>query len=356
MSDDQSDLFVEETSAEDKFFGVKTTFDKKAKEEEASDVEFEVVDDRPEEDRKPSKAKKVEASEESDEELGQYSDKVQKRLNKLKFDYHEERRQREAAEKLREEAITYAQQVANKNQEMESLISRGEAALVEQVKERAAVALDSARSAYRKAYEEGNTDEIISSQEKLNRAQAEYAEAEKYQSHNRQQIQQRNQYDQQAHQQEIARQAALRVAKEQQQHQNLQPQQPPAPSPEAKEWADRNDWFMKEGHEEMTALAYGAHTSAVQQGMDTSSQDYFDYIDNRMRTSFPDYDWQDERSYGRAATATANQRPSSVVAPSSRSNGAKSRKVQLTSTQVSLAKRLGLSPEQYANQLIKERK
>ena len=113
---------------------------------------------------------------------------------------------------------------------------------------------------------------------------------------------------------------------------------------------------MKEGHEEMTALAYGAHTSAVQRGMDTNSQEYFDYIDNRMRSSFPEYDWQDQRDDGRTATATANQRPSSVVAPSSRNNGAKSRKVQLTSTQVSLAKRLGLSREQYANQLIKERK
>ena len=113
---------------------------------------------------------------------------------------------------------------------------------------------------------------------------------------------------------------------------------------------------MKEGHEEMTALAYGAHTSAIQQGMDSSSSEYFDYIDNRMRTSFPEYDWQDERTNGRTATATANQRPSSVVAPSSRSNGAKSRKVQLSSTAVALAKRLGLTPEQYANQLIKERK
>ena len=230
MSDDQSDLFVEETSTEDKFFGVKTTFDKKAKEEEATDIEFEVMDDRPEEDQRPQKSKKAEKtgdSESSDEELGQYSEKVQKRLNKLKFDYHEERRQREAAEKMREEAISYAQQVANKNQEMESLISRGEAALVEQVRERASVALDSARASYRKAYEEGNTDEIIASQERLNRAQAEYAEAERYQSQNRQQVQQRAQYEQQAYQQEIARRAAQQVAAQNQ----PSPSPRPRPSP-----------------------------------------------------------------------------------------------------------------------------
>ena len=356
MSDEQSDLFVEEASTEDKFFGVKTTFDKKAKVEEATDIEFEVVDDRPEEDQRPSKSKKAEKaekaedSEASDEELGQYSEKVQKRLNKLKFDYHEERRQREAAEKLREEAITYAQQVANKNQEMESLIARGEAALVEQVRERATVALDSARASYRKAYEEGNTDEIIASQERLNRAQAEFTEAERYQSQNRQQIDQRNQYQQQAYQQEIARKAAEQVAA---QNQQAQGQALPEPSPEAKDWAEQNDWFMKEGYEEMTALAYGAHASAVQKGMNANSQEYFNYIDNRLRSSFPEYDWQDQRDDGPTATATVNQRPSSVVAPSSRSNGAKPRKVQLRASEVDLAKRLGIPLEKYAAESLK---
>ena len=353
MSDEQSDLFVEEASTEDKFFGVKTTFDKKAKVEEATDIEFEVVDDRPEEDQRPSKSKKAEKAEDSeasDEELGQYSEKVQKRLNKLKFDYHEERRQREAAEKLREEAISYAQQLVNKNQEMESLIARGEAALVEQVRERATVALDSARASYRKAYEEGNTDEIIASQERLNRAQAEFTEAERYQSQSRQQVDQRNQYQQQAYQQEIARKAAEQVAA---QNQQAQGQALPEPSPEAKGWAEKNDWFMKEGHEEMTALAYGAHTSAVQKGMNTNSQEYFDYIDNRMRSSFPEYDWQDQRDDGRTATATSNQRPSSVVAPSSRSNGAKPRKVQLRASEVDLAKRLGIPLEKYAAESLK---
>ena len=72
-----------------------------------------------------------------------------------------------------------------------------------------------------------------------------------------------------------------------------------------------------------------------------------------MRSSYPNYGWQDESDTdGRTATVTANQ-PSSVVAPSARNNGAKPRKVQLTSTQVALAKRLGLTNEQYAKELIK---
>jgi hypothetical protein len=111
---------------------------------------------------------------------------------------------------------------------------------------------------------------------------------------------------------------------------------------------------MKPGHEEMTALAYGSHTAAINNGIKVNSPEYFEYIDNRVRSAFPEYEWQDKRVDSRTASATANSRTSSVVAPSSRSNGAKPRKVQLSATQVSLAKRLGLTPEQYAKQLLKE--
>jgi hypothetical protein len=67
------------------------------KSEEQSDIDLEIIDDRPEQDQRPQKAKDSGDDDISDDELGQYSEKVQKRLNKLKYDYHEERRQREAA-------------------------------------------------------------------------------------------------------------------------------------------------------------------------------------------------------------------------------------------------------------------
>lgn len=338
----------EVTSAEDKFFGVKTTFDKKAKQEktdESSDFEVEVVDDRPVADQKPSKASSSD-DDINDDELGQYSEKVQKRLNKLKYEFHEERRRKEEAERMREEAVRYAQQISGKNKEYESIISRGEAALVNQIKERAQLALEKAKSAYKNAYEEGDTDKIIETQEQLYKAQSEFSEADKY-SRN---INERMQYQQAAYNnpnytQQIAQRAAQQVAAQQ----NV-----PRPDPEAEEWAKKNDWFMKEGHEEMTALAYGSHTAAVRSGIKPNSPEYFEYIDNRMRNAFPDYNWQDKREDSRNAPATASSRTSSVVAPSSRNNGAKPRKVQLSATQVALAKRLGLTPQQYANQLLKE--
>ena len=340
-----SESAMETQSAEDKFFGVKTTFDKKAKKaqpEESSEFDIEIVDDRPEEDRRPSKASSSSDDDFSDDELGQYSEKVQKRLNKLKYEYHEERRQREAAERMREEAVRLAQQVSGKNQEYEAIISRGEAALVGQIQERAKLALEQAKNSYRTAYEEGDTDKIIETQEKLNRAQAEYSEAERYKRNLEQRMSQQ-QFRPQP--QQVPQQVNQQVA---------QQQYTPRPDPAAQEWASRNEWFMKPGYEEMTALAYGSHTAAINKGIKPNTAEYFEYIDSRVQNAFPDYDWQGKRLDSRNAPSTANPRASSVVAPSTRSNGAKPRTVKLTATQTALAKRLGLTPEQYAKQLYKE--
>ena len=244
---------------------------------------------------------------------------------------------------MREEAVRVAQQLASKNKEMESLINRGEGALVAQIKQRAELSLQQARDSYKKAYEEGDTDNLVSAQETLTRAQAELHEAERYESNVASQQVQREQYEQQAYQQQVAEQAVQNVA-----------QQQPQVDPEAASWAQKNSWFMQDGFEEMTSLAYGTHAALIKRGIQPNSQEYFRQIDSRLRQAFPDYDWQDNGdTYGRDASVTANQ-PSTVVAPSARSNGAKPRKIRLTSTQLSLAKRLGLTPEQYARELAKE--
>ena len=350
MSEAQEEMGFQESSAEEKFFGVKTTIGRSSDNEEAvtdPDLELEIVDDRPEEDRRAPKASSSDGDID-DDELSGYSDRVQKRINKLRYEQNEERRQREAAERLREEAVSYAQAVTAKNKEYESLINRGEAALISQIKDKAQLSLESARQDYKKAYEEGDTDNVVAAQESLMRAQSELQEANKYEQSlaNKPVTVADDAYQQQVYQQQLAREQA--VAQQ-------QPQQATV-DPEAQDWASRNEWFMKPGFEEMTSLAYGAHAKAVQEGVAPNSSEYFQRIDSRMRSAFPDYDWQDSSdTYGRNAPVTANQ-PSSVVAPSSRSNGAKPRKVRLTSSQIALAKRIGLTNEQYAMQLIKEGK
>jgi hypothetical protein len=103
---------------------------------------------------------------------------------------------------------------------------------------------------------------------------------------------------------------------------------------------------MASGHEAMTSLAYGKHAELVNQGIKPNSSEYFRQIDETVRKAFPDYDWQVGNSQQERAS-TASQ-PSMVVAPTTRNNGAKPRIVKLSPSQRSLAKRLGLTDEQYA--------
>jgi hypothetical protein len=242
---------------------------------------------------------------------------------------------------MRDEAVNVAHTYSQKNQEYEALIGRGEEVLANSIKEKAQIALANAKASYKKAYEDGDTDRVVEAQEQMFVAQQEIVEADKYKRDigNYQETQKRNQ---------IAQQEAARAAQQQ------QPQQPPVLSPAAQQWADENPWFMADGYEEMTSLAYGTHTANINQGIEVDSPEYFERVNSRLRQAFPDFDWPDS-DYGRNTTSTASP-PSTVVAPSTRNNGAKPRKVKLTSTQASLAKRLGLTNEQYAQQLIKEGK
>ena len=326
-----------EMSREDKFFGVNTPVQIPEKAEDKPkaepEVQLEVVDDIP---KQPVKqAEKPE----DDEELSDYSEKVRKRINKLKYEQHEAQRQREAAEQMREEAVRFAQQLAAKNQQYESLIQRGEGALVAQIKARAVLALDQAKSIYKEAYEAGDAQKIIDAQEKLLNAQTEFREAEKHERvlQNRRQQPPANVVPQQQF-----------VAPRQQ----FQPQVP-KPSDKALEWTKKNPWFGPNGNRAMTALAYGVHETLIREdGVQPDTDEYYQKIDAAMRQRFPDYFEKDDEAQ---QTSSSSQRtPKTVVAPANRSNGAKPRKIQLTATQVSLAKRLGISPEQYAKQLIKE--
>lgn len=319
-------------SSEDKFFGVKTTIGG-----EKADVDVEVVDDRPPEDRRPP-AKEAKEEESGDEELEGYSDKVKKRINKLRYQQHEERRQREAAEKMREEAVRVAQKYADENKKYHAIIQEGEQYLVHQIRERANLALEQAKSHYRQAYEEGNTDKVVEAQEAMIKAQSEFQSAD-YQmnqmnAERQRQVQQPQRFPEP---QPPARQPQPQV------------QEPPQPTEKAAKWAQDNPWFGQE--KDMTALAYGVHERLVRdEGYDPNSDEYFETIDRTMRSKFPEYFGDEEVSTEEPAAKS----PPVVTAPSSRNNGAKPRKVKLTRTQLSLAKRLGLTPEQYANQLVKE--
>jgi hypothetical protein len=286
--------------------------------------EIEVVDDTPEEDKgKPRRAEGADPKVPDDDEIQSYSEGVQKRIKQLKFEYHEERRAKEEAARLQEEALKYAQQVQQENQRLLKTLEDGEGVLVNQAKGRVAAELDKAKAAYKAAYETGDPDALIEAQEKLTMLQNEKIRYENYKPQPRQQQAPQPQYQQPT-------------------------PQPNRPSDRALQWAQRNDWFEKDS--EMTGYAYGLHEKLVKSGVAPDTEEYYNQIDTHVRRVFPDR--FDDVSF----EETAPQRQAgNVVAPAARS-GKKPRKVQLTSTQVSLAKRLGLSNEQYAAQLMKDMK
>ena len=287
-------------------------------------IEFEVdiIDDTPDEDKnKPRRADDAEAQIPEDDEIANYSENVQKRIKQLKFEYHEERRRKEEAARLQDEAVDYARKVYEENQKLRKTLEEGEGVLVEQAKSRVEAELDRAKAAYKEAYETGDPDKLIDAQEKLNSLQNEKFRVESYRPR-----------PQQVQQEPVQLQRKPRV---------------PEPDAKTKAWASENEWFGNDS--EMTGYAFGVHESLVRQGINPQSQadEYYNRIDQSMRQRFPD------KFGGHQVEAAPVRQAGSVVAPAGRS-AKKSRRVQLTSTQVALAKRLGLSAEQYAAQLLKE--
>jgi len=283
------------------------------------EVEISVVDDRPDDDQVEPRS--FVSSDDSASEIEEVGGRAQKRIKKLKYEWHEERRSKEAAERMSDEAVRYAEHVATENVTLKNLLQRGEGVLLSEMKHRADSDLAKARMDYKSAYEEGDPEKLVDAQEALTRSQ----------------------YDK-----EVAARTVPQVPRR-----TAPPpvrQERPAPDdPKLKSWLDENKWFGKD--EELTSFAYGVHEKLVaKDGVDPTSDEYYDRINDRLRTVFPDK-FGGENG---AEEPAASPRMRTVVASAKRTSG-RPRKVQLTSTQVDLAKRLGITPELYAKQLLKER-
>ena len=287
--------------------------------------EIEVVDDTPEEDKgKPRRAENAEPQVPSDDEVEKYSEGVQKRIKQLKFEFHEERRLKEEAARLQDEALRYAGQMQEENENLRKTLEEGEGVLVNQAKGRVTAEIDKAKIAYKTAYESGDPDALIEAQAKLSELQVEKSRYDSYRPQPRPEPEPEPLYEQE----------------------NIEP---PKPSEMGMKWAEKNTWFQNDP--EMTGYAFGVHEKLIKSGVAPDTEEYYTKIDDAVRRVFPD-----KFDDGPIIEESAPQRQTgNVVAPAARS-GKKPRKVQLTSTQVSLAKRLGLSNEQYAAQLMKEMK
>jgi hypothetical protein len=291
---------------------------------EGDTIEVDIVDDTPpqDRDRKPLPKEIVEELEKDD--LTDYSDRVKERMAQLRKVYHDERRDKEAAAREREEAIRFAQAIQHENQRLKSTLTSGEREYVETLKNSAARELEISKRDYREAYDAGDTDKIIEAQQRMNEAQYKMTQMQNY----------RPQYD--------------NALQRPENDVYIQPERPQVPKPDRKAlaWQDKNSWFGQD--EEMTSLALGLHEKLVRSGVDATSTEYYTTIDKTMRKRFPEYFGDDSLD---EEVPAQRKKPSTVVAPASRSTAPK--KVHLTTTQLALAKKFNLTPEQYARETLK---
>ena len=289
-----------------------------------SDIEIDVIDDTPPKDRNRERMPKEMVEELEKDDLTEYSDGVKKRMQQLTKVYHDERRDKEAAAREREEAIRFAQQIVEENKRLKASLTSGEQVYIEVAKKSASAEMDMAKRDYREAYDSGDTDKIIDAQQRMNEAQYRLTQTNNYQPQHKSTLQEDNN------------------------HVNIQPERPQVPRPDSKalSWQDKNSWFGQD--EEMTSLALGLHEKLVRSGVNPTSDDYYTTIDKTMRKRFPE-NFEDD-SLDDDVPAQRN-RPSNVVASASRSTAPK--KVHLSKTQLALAKKFGLTPEQYARETIK---
>ena len=286
-----------------------TTEDDQTDEQIIVDVE----DNTPPEDRnKEPMDEKVKADLYNDE-LEDYSTKVKKKLIQMKRLAHEERREKETAVREQQEAISFAQKVMQENQRLKSNLNNSEKNVLATVQKAVAMEMDAAKRAYREAYDSGDTDKVMEAQERLTQATLKTEKVKNF------------------------RPPALQEEETPVQMQS-QPVPQFRPDPSAQAWQQENQWFGED--EEMTSLALGLHERLKREGVVVSSQEYYRKIDATIRRRFPEK-FEDE-----AEQETRPSRRSSVVAPATRSTSAK--RVRLNPNEMSVAKKLNLTPEQYA--------
>ena len=289
-------------------------------------LELEIVDDTPEKDkgRTPLSKEKLEAAEPSDDELAAYSESVQKRIKQMKHALHDQRRAAEQAEREREAAIQYATAMKSQAEQLQQRYSAGEKVFVTGMQEKAKSGIQAARDKLKAATEAFDADAIADATQEMSRA---IIEEQKYIGWAQQNTRQAQNADVQQRQPEPQRSPAV-----------------PRPDARAQEWASKNQWF--EVDKAMTGFAYGVDAELNAQGITAASDpdEYYGEIDRRLRETFPN-------KFEGTAPSARQETPRSTVAPVRRSASGK-RVVTLTKSQESMAKRLGLTPAQYAASVV----
>jgi len=293
-------------------------------EDQTPEIEIEVINDTPEYDQKRDPMPKEIVEKLDKDELEEYDDTVKEKLKQMKKVWHDERREKEAAHREREEAIAYAKKIAEENKKMRQMIQSGEKEYVETIQSSANMSLEMAKKGYKEAYESGDVDLMMEAQQKLQEANLRLMRANSFKP------------------------TALQEEKFEVQTQPEQIQSVPKPDDRAVDWQKQNRWFGQ--NKVMTAMALGLHEELKDSGVSVGSDEYYETLNKTMRRRFPEqFEETQEEEVPKASAARPKQR--SVVAPAMRTTSPT--KVRLSQTQVNLAKKFNITPEQYAIELKK---
>ena len=287
-------------------------------EDKEKDFELEIEDDTPEQDRNRQPLPKEMVQELEEDELEDYSEKVKTRLKQMKKVWHDERREKESALREQQEAVNLAQNLVEENKKLKSRLTEGEKSLIMTATREAELDMQMSERAYKEAYDSGDSDKIVEAQKKLHTASNRLERLKGYRP-------------------------PLQASENSVQN---QPTQAAAPRLDQKtdSWRKQNTWFGQD--EEMTATALGLHQKLEKQygGQYIGTDEYWNTVNKTMQRRFPEYFGDEEPEKPQRTAAT-------VVASASRSTAPK--KIVLKQSQLALAKKLGLTPEQYAREYAK---
>ena len=286
------------------------------------DFEVEVVDDTPEQDR-GRKPLDREVEDPTDDEIEQYTQGAQKRIKELTHARHDERRAKEATLREKQELEVLTQRLMDENKKLRQNVSTGSEQVTQLTKTAAEAELDKARRDYKVAQESFDSDAILVAQEALLDAKMKLESAKNFR-------------------QTPLQDENFEVQTGYQEPQRVQPDE------KTLRWQAKNQWFGSNGFEEVTSYALGLHQKLVNSGSDPRSDEYFEQIDARVKSKFPEVFGGNE---DKPRSGDTPRKPASVVAPATRSSG--KRMVQLTKTQLALAEKFKLTPQQYAAQVAR---
>lgn len=298
----------------------------KADKAEASEFEIEIEDDTPVADRNRQPMPKELVDDLDKDDLEQYDEGVKQKLKQMRKVWHDERRAKESALREQQEAITLTQKLLVENKRIKGILTAGEQEYVTSVQTTANLEMDVAKRAYKDAYDSGDVDSVIAAQEAMQNASYKLQQTKNIRLPSLQEDNFDVQSNQEQYQQAPVQQTDYKL----------------------KEWLSKNPWFGPD--DEMSAAALGLHTKLQKSGtVALGSDEYYSILDKTMRRRFSEYFGEPEEV--KVKVESTLTRPSTVVAPATRSTA--SNKIKLKQSQVLLAKKLGITNEQYAQAALK---